>query len=376
MRGGVYNGIRQETENRGLVMREQQNANAAHGASEPSVSRRDLMSASAMLLAGTAASAATPSPAEAAPQRDRDFGAVASIGERLANLRIEGRTGLGIETDAGVVDVSATARALGLTVPSDMDDLLQNGRGGEIAALIGALKGNPGAAKLVPAAELRFAPLVTRPEKIVCVGFNYRKHAEETDTAIPKAPPLFAKYNNALNSHHGRIKLPTEADTWFDYETELVIVFGRLCKNVSEADALDYVAGYATGNDFSARGLQNASSQFTAGKTADGFAPVGPWLGTPKRVPDPNKLKIKTVVNGEVRQDWTTEDMIYNCRTLIRYASRCMTLKPGDIMYTGTPQGVIWGQKATPPDQRRWLRAGDVVTSSLEGLGDLTVTLD
>ena len=149
--------------------------------------------------------------------------------------------------------------------------------------------------------------VVTRPEKIVCVGFNYRKHAEGTNTPVPKAPPLFAKYNNALNHHNGRIKLPTEADSWFDYETELVIVFAKVCKNVSEADALDYVAGYATGNDFSARGLQNITSQFTAGKTADGFAPIGPWLASPRRVPDPNKLKIKTLVNGEVRQDWTTE---------------------------------------------------------------------
>lgn len=339
------------------------------------VSRRSVLSTTALLLAGGAASLAMESPAKAAEGPGKDFAAVASLDERIANLRIGGGIGLGVETDGGVIDVAATAKNFRLPCPADMDDLLQNGRGQELAALVRAAKGNPKAVKIVAANDLQFAPLVTRPEKIVCVGFNYRKHAEETNTPVPKAPPLFAKYNNALNHHNGRIKLPTDADTWFDYETELVIVFGKACKNVSEADALDYVAGYATGNDFSARGLQNITSQFTAGKTADGFAPIGPWLATRKRIPDPNKLRIKTVVNGEVRQDWTTEDMIYNCRHLISYASRCMTLKPGDVMYTGTPQGVIWGQKV-PPDQRRWLRAGDIVTSSLEGLGELTVTLD
>jgi len=343
---------------------------------EPGVSRRCILSTTALLLAGSAtSSAAGAAPAKVAANPARDFDAVASLDERIANLRIGGEMTLGVETDTGVIHVAATAKQLGLSCPADMDDLLQNGRGPELAALVREAKSKPKSVKMVAPSDLQFAPLVTRPEKIVCVGFNYRKHAEETNTPVPKAPPLFAKYNNALNHHNGRIKLPTEADTWFDYETELVIVFAKPCKNVSEAEALDYVAGYATGNDFSARGLQNITSQFTAGKTADGFAPIGPWLATRKRVPDPNKLKIKTLVNGEVRQDWTTEDMIYNCRRLISYASRCMTLKPGDVMYTGTPQGVIWGQK-TPIDQRRWLRAGDIVTSSLEGLGDLTVTLD
>lgn len=340
------------------------------------VSRRRALSTTAMLLAGSVTSVAiNASTADAAVNTVKDFGAIALLDERIANLSVDGKAALGIETDSGVIHAAATAKNLGLPCPTDMDDLLQNGRGRELMALVKGVKDRPKAAKIIAAGDLRFAPLVRRPEKIVCVGFNYRKHAEETNTPVPKAPPLFAKYNNALNHHDGRIKLPTEADSWFDYETELVIVFAKACKNVSEADALDYVAGYATGNDFSARGLQNITSQFTAGKTADGFAPIGPWLASPKRVPDPNKLKIKTVVNGEVRQDWTTEDMIYNCRHLISYASRCMTLKPGDVMYTGTPQGVIWGQK-TPLDQRRWLRAGDVVTSSLEGLGELTVTLD
>ncbi len=117
------------------------------------------------------------------------------------------------------------------------------------------------------------------------------------------------------------------------------MVFGRECRNVSEADALDYLAGYCTGNDFSARDLQTLTSQFMIGKTSDGFAPLGPYLVTADRVKDPNNLKLKTLVNGQVRQDWSTNDMIFNCRQLISFASKVMTIKPGDIFYTGTPQG-------------------------------------
>jgi 2-keto-4-pentenoate hydratase/2-oxohepta-3-ene-1,7-dioic acid hydratase in catechol pathway len=206
------------------------------------------------------------------------------------------------------------------------------------------------------------------------MGFNYRKHAEETGTPIPKIPPLFNKFNNALNHHGGAIALPTKVAKQFDYETELVIVFGRECRDLKEEDALDYVAGYATGNDFSARDLQTATSQFMIGKTSDGFAPLGPWLVTRDRVPDPNNLKLRTVVNGQTRQDWSTNDMIFNCRQLISFASGIMTLKPGDIMFTGTPQGVIFGEKI-PREQRQWLKAGDEIISSLEGLGELRFTL-
>ncbi len=304
----------------------------------------------------------------------RDYGVIATLSERLCNLGLREGYGLGVDMPRGVLDVTATAERLNLAAPADMDDLLQTGRGADVRALIAAVAEKPSAAVLVPTGDLSFAPLVTRPEKIVCVGFNYRKHAEETGTPIPKAPPLFAKYNNALNRHEGEIKLPTDLDDRFDYETELVIVIGRECRNATEATALDHVAGYATGNDFSARTRQMETSQFTAGKTADGFAPVGPWLATTRRVPNPNNLRLTTRVNGRVRQDWTTQDMIYNCRRIITYASEVMTLKPGDLIFTGTPQGVILGEKI-PPEQRRWLCAGDEVVSELEGLGALKVTL-
>jgi 2-keto-4-pentenoate hydratase/2-oxohepta-3-ene-1,7-dioic acid hydratase in catechol pathway len=265
------------------------------------------------------------------PSDDENGDYVAQLGARLANLRLPDGYALGVEMEGGVLNVTATATALGLPAPRDVDDLLQNGRGAQARAVMEAVSKQRDAAVLIDLSKVAFAPLVTRPEKIICVGFNYRKHAEETNTPIPEKPALFNKYNNALNSHGGTIQLPIHADHRFDYETELVMVFGHECRDVSESDALNYVAGYATGNDFSARTLQTATTQFMAGKTSDGFGPVGPWLVTRDRVPDPNNLRLQTYVNGQKRQDWNTNDMIFNCRQLISFASSFMTLKPGDI---------------------------------------------
>jgi 2-keto-4-pentenoate hydratase/2-oxohepta-3-ene-1,7-dioic acid hydratase in catechol pathway len=309
------------------------------------------------------------------------FAGVASLGARLANLELvpDGTISLGVETTRGVVVVPTAAQELGMPAPQDMDDLLQHGRADEVRAVLDAFDTAPldsrsGEAVLLDPAGVRFAPLVTRPQKIVCVGFNYRKHAEETGTPIPGVPALFNKYNNSLNRHGGTITLPTRVAYQFDYETELVIVMGRECRSVTEDQALAYVAGYATGIDFSARDLQTATSQFMIGKTSDGFAPIGPWMVTADQVPDPNSLRLQTYVNGEQRQDWNTSDMIFNCAQLISFASGIFPLSPGDIIFTGTPQGVIFGQKQ-PREQRAWLKAGDEVTSELEGLGRLTVTL-
>ena len=199
-----------------------------------------------------------------------------------------------------------------------------------------------------------------RSERYIPIKFSVR--GRDLGSTVADAQSLIAR----------TIKLPTVVDSHFDFETELVVVFGRECRDVKEADALDYVAGYATGNDVSARKLQTATTQFTAGKVADGFAPVGPWLVTRDRVPDPNNLRLQTHVNGQQRQDWTTGDMIFDCRKLIAFCAGIMTIKPGDILFTGTPQGVIFGEKM-PALLRRWLKAGDEVVSSLEGLGELRV---
>lgn len=289
----------------------------------------------------------------------------------LLNMRTAAGPRLGVKLAKGILDVAAAAAMFKLPAPVDTDDLLQHGKGGMLAALVAKAADGP-AGLFRQESAVQHAPLVTRPEKIIMMGFNYRRHAAETNTPIPKNPILFNKFNNALNHHGGTIALPTATATNFDYEVELVIVFGRECRNVSEADALNYVAGYCTGNDFSARDMQYLTSQFMIGKTFDGFAPLGPHLVTSDLVGDPNKLRLECRVNGEQRQDWNTDDMIFNCRQMISFASKMMTIKPGDILYTGTPHGVIFGK---PKDQQVWLKPGDKVACSIEKLGELAFSL-
>ncbi|GAA4726130.1 fumarylacetoacetate hydrolase family protein [Brevibacillus fulvus] len=216
--------------------------------------------------------------------------------------------------------------------------------------------------------ELVFGPCVDQPEKILCIGLNYRKHAEESNMAIPQEPIVFSKFHNALSAHQQPIVIPTLARQ-VDYEAELVIVMQKQAKNVAKEEALSYVYGYCAGNDVSARDLQFKSSQWLLGKTSDGFCPIGPYLVSKEEIPDPNRLRIMTRVNQEVRQDSNTADMIFSCAEIVAYLSQYMTLQPGDLIMTGTPEGVIMGQA---PEQQRWLSPGDVVEVEIEGLGTLT----
>ena len=238
--------------------------------------RRDFLKGAVGATAATAGLTATVAPvaAQSTPVPSASF--EMPRGMTLLNMRRDRGIGLGVRTERGILDVTAAATGLGVPAPVDMDDLLQNGKGQMLRALVDTAASRGTSALYLREDAIAYAPLVTRPEKIIMMGFNYRKHAEETGTPVPKDPPLFNKFNNALNHHGGTIKLPTHAAREFDYEVELVVVFGKKCANVSEADALDYVAGYATGNDFSARDLQTLTSQFMIGKTSDGFAPLGP----------------------------------------------------------------------------------------------------
>lgn len=163
------------------------------------------------------------------PSETTKYDDVAKLGTRLANLRTSTGYALDIEMQDGILNVTETAASLNIPAPRDMDHLLQDGLGGQVRAVLDAASGQRGATVMIDTARAQFAPLVTRPEKIICIGFNYRKHAEETGTPIPKEPPLFAKYRNALNNHGGTIKLPTKIDNRFDFETELVVVIGREC---------------------------------------------------------------------------------------------------------------------------------------------------
>jgi 2-keto-4-pentenoate hydratase/2-oxohepta-3-ene-1,7-dioic acid hydratase in catechol pathway len=286
----------------------------------------------------------------------------------LLTLRNGDNFGLGIKTERGVLDVKKAARAFKSGAPTTIDALIAGGDQGLTDLLNRALDA-PNARELFrDERRIEFGPCVTNPEKILCVGLNYARHAKEVSQKVPTLPILFNKYNNALNKHLGVVRVSRIPAEKFDYEAELVIVMGRRASNVSEAEALSYVFGYANGNDFSARDLQSRSSQWMIGKTCDGFALVGPYLVTADLVGNPNNLTIECTVNGEVRQSSNTSDMVFNCAQLVSYASKLMTLEPGDIMFTGTPEGVINGY---PKDKQVWLKPGDKLTTRIEKLGEM-----
>jgi len=294
-------------------------------------------------------------------------------GLTLLTLRRGGEYRLGVRTGAEVLDVVEAAKLLRMQAPLTMDELLQNEDGPSLNALLEKASRSLEVRKaFLKEGSVEYGPVVTRPEKIVCVGLNYRKHAAEIGMPVPKQPVLFNKYNTALNCHGGTIRLPVEAAKKFDYEVELVMVMGKEARNVSEADALSRVAGYATGNDFTARDLQlETGGQWMLGKTPDQFAPLGPYLVTADQV-DPDHLKIECRVNGETRQSSSTDDFVFNSRQMVSYISRVITLKPGDIIFTGTPAGVIQGY---PKEKQVWLKAGDKIACSVEKLGELRFEL-
>ncbi|MDU0202878.1 fumarylacetoacetate hydrolase family protein [Paenibacillus sp. MAH-36] len=280
---------------------------------------------------------------------------------------------LGIQTDSGVLDVVQAVQQLSpaFAVPTTVTDAIQGGAAATEALhqLVHlALESNERDTLLHNEETLNYGPCVTEPGKIICVGLNYRKHAEETNAPIPKYPILFNKFNNTLTGHGHDIALPRVTQE-VDYEAELVIVIGKQAKYISKEQALDHVYGYCCVNDLSARDLQMRTAQWLLGKSCDDFSPLGPYLVTADEVGNPNDLKISTTVNGKVRQNSNTADMIFHCDEIVSYISQHMTLYPGDIILTGTPEGVVLGD---PVDQRVYLKDGDVVTISIEKLGSLT----
>lgn len=291
----------------------------------------------------------------------------------LSMLQANGDETLGVKLPNGILDVASAGKALNIDVPTTLEDLLASGEAAALNQLITAAKDRKEFLK--DEAAIKFGRLFTDPGKIVCVGLNYKAHAEEAGEKLPKEPILFNKYNNTLAAHNCTIKLPPrEVSYKFDYETELLVVIGKTARNVSEAEALDYVAGYAIGHDFSARDLQlEKGGQWMVGKTLDGFAPIGPYFVSADLV-DPNNLTIETFVNDETqpRQSSNTSKFIFNPQTVISYTSRLFALEPGDIIFTGTPSGVIVGM---PKEKQVWLKAGDKITSRIEKLGTLKFDL-
>jgi 2-keto-4-pentenoate hydratase/2-oxohepta-3-ene-1,7-dioic acid hydratase in catechol pathway len=214
-------------------------------------------------------------------------------------------------------------------------------------------------------ARIRLAPCVPAPSKIICIGLNYRRHAAESNMPVPHQPIVFSKMTNALAASNEDIPLPAVA-TQYDYEAELVAIIGRTARHVPEAEALDYVWGFCNGNDLSARDLQSQSSQWLLGKSLDHFAPIGPWIVSRDEAGDLEDMPIQCTVNGEVRQSSRVGDMIFSVPELVSFVSRHFTLDPGDLIFTGTPEGVAHGRPDHP-----WLRPGDEVAIEIGRLGRL-----
>jgi 2-keto-4-pentenoate hydratase/2-oxohepta-3-ene-1,7-dioic acid hydratase in catechol pathway len=204
---------------------------------------------------------------------------------------------------------------------------------------------------------------IPRPGKIVCVGLNYRDHAAEGGQDLPKAPLLFAKWPNTLIGDGDPVVLPPES-TQVDYEAELGVVIGRRTRDVGAGDALDAVLGYICLNDVSARDMQVQDGQWVRAKSLDTFCPMGPWIVTRDELPDPGRLSIRCTVNGEIRQDASTADLIHGVAELIAFCSRHFTLEPGDVIATGTPGGV--GHARKPP---RYLTDGATMVTAIAGIG-------
>lgn len=268
---------------------------------------------------------------------------------------------LGVKTENGVVDVRSVAEKAGLSAPSTMAEVIASGQAGldQLQEVVSKTE------TYLNEEEIQFAPVLQEPKKIVCSGANYLAHVAEANLNIPEYPIYFPKYANSLAAHN-EVITPPAATSQVDYEVELVVVIGKQARNVSEEEALDYVFGYTTGNDLSARDLQFRGIQWMMGKAIDKFAPVGPYLVTADDVPDPQNLNLSTRVNGEVRQNSNTSKMIFPIAEMISDLSKVMTLEPGDVLFTGTPEGVIVGMA-----EKNWLKPGDEIVCEVEGIGRL-----
>ena len=277
---------------------------------------------------------------------------------KLCNILVAGETHLAVLTARGVVD--ATAAGCGLT----MDAVIAGADRAPLEALAAD-------AALPVVAEPVYANVVDRIGKLVCVGLNYAEHARKTGHPLPEYPVLFSKFGNALAPAGAAITLPAW-ETSYDYEAELVIVIGKKAWGVGEEEALEHVFGYACGNDLSCRDAQTRTAQWLIGKTMPGFAPCGPVIVTADEFDIHAAHTIRSYVNGELRQNSLTDDMIFPCAKIVSYASHYIGLEPGDLIFTGTPSGVALEREEGPD---RWLRPGDTVDIEIGEIGVLRNTM-
>jgi 2-keto-4-pentenoate hydratase/2-oxohepta-3-ene-1,7-dioic acid hydratase in catechol pathway len=310
---------------------------------------------------------------------------------RLLTFEVGGRQRLGAEWNGRIVDLQNAAALTQLIqygaaaatnaterFPSDMLSYLRGGASAQAAAqeALAFLEQLPEEVQcnlagqssvLYQEDQVRRCAPIPQPGKIVCIGLNYRDHAAESNMAVPTEPVLFSKYPSAVIGPEDTILLPATSDQ-VDYEAELVFVIGKTARNVSAANAMEYVAGYTCGHDVSARDyqLKRGGGQWMVGKTFDTFAPMGPVLVTADEEIDPHNLPIRCVVNGETLQNSNTSQFIFNIPQAIEYLTHFMTLEPGDVVFTGTPPGVGFARK--PPV---FLKDGDIAEIQIDGIGVL-----
>ena len=277
---------------------------------------------------------------------------------KLVTYRADGEARAGVQTESGVIDAAPVLGVERVTVR----ELIEAGRVKELAK--GIEGGGPD-----PVPDPELLPPLPDPDKIVCIGLNYRSHAAEAGIDPPEQPTFFAKFRNALAPPNAAVALPAASEK-VDYEAEIAFVIGKRAKDVEPDQALDAIAGYVLLNDLSARDLQFATPQWMPGKVFDGSAPCGPAIVTPDEAGAPDSIAFTLDLNGERMQDATTSDLIFSIPELVARLSRWMTLEPGDIVSTGTPSGV--GSVREP---RVWLKPGDEIVIDSPTLGELRTTI-
>ena len=274
---------------------------------------------------------------------------------KLVSFSTAGGPGYGCVVDQGIVVLSA---AFGDRAPT-LRDLLAGGLLAEAGALAGASKPD------LALSEVSFDPVIPNPDKIICVGLNYRDHVAETGRTVTEKPALFARYAGSQVGHLAPLVKPTVSDE-FDYEGELAVIIGKGGRHIAPHVALTHVAGYACYNEGSIRDWQRHTSQFLSGKTFAGTGAFGPWMVTSDEIADPSQLTLETRINGQVVQHTTTDLLITDIPHLIAYISTILPLLPGDVIVSGTPGGV--GAKRNPP---LWMKPGDVAEVEISGIGVL-----
>ena len=278
---------------------------------------------------------------------------------KLVSFGEYGRERAGIVVDGGIVDLNATAPDL----PSTLVGLLEQD------ALAAAEQATGRAGNLIPEDSVRLGAPIPRPSKVVCVGLNYLDHAEEQKMPLPEHPLLFSKASSTVIGPYDDVVLPEES-CQVDYEVEFAIVIGKTATKVAVEDAFSYIAGYTVTNDVSARDIQFRQQQWHQGKSYDTFCPMGPCLITRDEIPDPGKLPVRLVLNGETLQNSNTDNLIFDTPTLVSRISKAMTLYPGDVISTGTPAGV-----GVFRDPEIFLKPGDFMETTVEGIGTLRNTI-